>query len=217
MGTSDEIVYTEINKADIVNTIYCWQYKFYEKFRKLRDTDSIAKSIWQKYKQMDDNLEKPFLNHYESLKSDTVKSNIEMRKSIIRESKQTMHKRYYQLFNLKYNEVLYNSMTNDMDRVMITRWRLSSHRLYIETGRYKNPPIIRDQRTCIICEELEDEEHAIFKCKAHRCIRNRARELISSYPDVKSILSPYKVEVIRQIAKYLKDIEQNMDKLKMIR
>ena len=77
MGTSDDIVYAEINKADIVSTIYWWQYKFYRKFMNLNTENSVAKSIWQNYAQMDNHKEKPFLDHYESLASDTIKSNIE--------------------------------------------------------------------------------------------------------------------------------------------
>ena len=58
-------------------------------------------------------------------------------------------------------------MINDKDRKIITRWRLSSHHLYIETGRYKNPPVVREERKCVICEEVEDEEHVRFSNVVH--------------------------------------------------
>ena len=69
-------------------------------------------------------------------------------------------------------------MINDKDRTIITRWRLSSHHLYIETGRYKNPPVVRGERKCIICEEVEDEEHALLKCRAHEHTRNNYSQLL---------------------------------------
>ena len=58
-------------------------------------------------------------------------------------------------------------MLNYQDRAIITHWRLSSHPLYIETDRYKKPASDKSDRKCMICNVLEDEEHAIYKCIAH--------------------------------------------------
>ena len=111
-GTSDEIIYTELNKSDIVAHIYM----------RLKQTECTAKNIWQSYKQAGNYTQKPFLAHYKNLTSDTITKNIEDRKDTIRQSTKTMHKRYLDLFNLEYSGTLYNSMINDKDRMIISRW-----------------------------------------------------------------------------------------------
>ena len=42
-STPDAILYVEINKPDIVTTIYSWQQKFYEKFKSIDIELSTAK------------------------------------------------------------------------------------------------------------------------------------------------------------------------------
>ena len=50
----------------------------------------------------------------------------------------------------------------DYQRVALTRFRLSSHRLRIETGRWIRVP--RDQRLCMCDLGVQDEYHVIFIC-----------------------------------------------------
>ena len=118
----------------------------------------------------DDNMI-PLVRYYNTLTKDIKASNLELRKSNLRLSEQTMDSRYKMLFQMKYNDTLYNSMVNDNQRKVITRWRLSSYKLFIETGRYKRPSVVRDSRVCIMCNILEDENHALFFCVAHQKIR----------------------------------------------
>ena len=44
----------------------------------------------------------------------------------------------------------------------LTRLRVSSHRLFVEVGRWNNTPL--DDRKCNYCLKLEDEFHFIFEC-----------------------------------------------------
>lgn len=65
------------------------------------------------------------------------------------------------------------------NRINLTRIRVSSHRLHIETGRWKKPiatPI--NERKCSICDKLEDEFHFVLECKMYESIR---KELIPAY------------------------------------
>ena len=100
---------------------------------------------------------------------------------------------------------------------MITRWRLSCHQLKIETARYKKPKPPREERKCSICHVLEDENHALFLCRAHDWIRFQHRQTLEKYTNVTDILHPKSVEDANAIAKYLKDIEDNMAKLNMLK
>ena len=47
-------------------------------------------------------------------------------------------------------------------KVALTKLRLSSHRLSVETGRWTNIP--RENRRCLACNRLEDEYHLLFEC-----------------------------------------------------
>ena len=138
-GTSDDIIYTEINKPDIIATTYHRQFKFYQTFLDINEQDCITRKAWIVFKQLDNNSSpKDFLNHYESLNLNIIEKNIQDRRNRIRNSEKTTLKRYFEPFNLEYNNVLYKSMLNDQDRAIITRWRLSSQPLYRTWSLQKN-------------------------------------------------------------------------------
>ena len=45
-------------------------------------------------------------------------------------------------------------------RISLTKLRVSSHQLAIETGRYNKPASLPvEKRLCIHCGKIEDEEH----------------------------------------------------------
>ena len=50
---------------------------------------------------------------------------------------------------------------DERKRIMFTRFRLSSHGMKIETGRWAR--IDRENRSCD-CEEIQDEYHVLFNC-----------------------------------------------------
>ena len=57
-------------------------------------------------------------------------------------------------------------------RVPLSRLRLSSHSLRIETGRYHRARIERNQRLCVLCDsDTEDEYHFVIKCPVYNDIR----------------------------------------------
>jgi hypothetical protein len=59
-------------------------------------------------------------------------------------------------------------------RYDLTRFRLSAHRLYIETGRWHKPnPIPRNERKCLFCNCLEDEFHFLLECELYKDIRKK--------------------------------------------
>jgi hypothetical protein len=55
-------------------------------------------------------------------------------------------------------------ISNDQFRIVLTKFRLSSHDLAIETGRYENKP--REERLCTYCRlrVIEDEYHFLLVC-----------------------------------------------------
>ena len=127
-----------------------------------------------------------------------------------------MTKRYCEITRLCYCDVLYDSFTSEKNRTIITRWRLSCHSLKIETGRRKDPPIPRHERYCAVCLVVEDENHALFACKAHDFIRFHYRDLINKLRTVTELLHPKSNSDVNLIANYLSDIEENRNSLEMI-
>ena len=63
---------------------------------------------------------------------------------------------------------------DNMYKRCISKFRVSSHRLRIETGRYENLPI--EERLCVYCtgEHIDDEIHLLTECKYH----NEERKLL---------------------------------------
>ena len=45
---------------------------------------------------------------------------------------------------------------------IITKFRLSSHKLNIERGRYSRPKVAREERICKFCNEVESESHVYY-------------------------------------------------------
>ena len=61
-GTSDNIIFTEINRPDLISKIYQRQFNFYLRFQSMTDV-SAAKKIWGKFQQVANYSEKPYLKH----------------------------------------------------------------------------------------------------------------------------------------------------------
>ena len=59
-------------------------------------------------------------------------------------------------------------------RVNLTRLRLSSHNLTIETGRHGSNIVPRPDRKCPCCRSdvIKDEFHFVIQCEAYKEIRN---------------------------------------------
>ena len=60
-----------------------------------------------------------------------------------------------------------DKIKNFEQRRTLTRFRISAHKLAIETGRYKGIP--RHDRICTRCTDntVEDERHFLFSCNYH--------------------------------------------------
>ena len=78
----------------------------------------------------------------------------------------------YSRFKHNFNfEKYLDSITDSKLRREFSRFRLSSHQLAIEKGRYNNTP--REQRKCTCCNQnvIENEYHFLLVCQAYRQLR----------------------------------------------
>ena len=82
---------------------------------------------------------------------------------------------------------------------------MSCFELSIETGRYEG--LDREERLCAFCNIIEDEEHAIFNCRAYDTIRINFGDLLERHPTVKQILNPADKETAEKVGLLLKLIE----------
>ena len=213
-GTANNLVYAELNRPDIISVIKDRQYEFLQKFLLLDEQDAIAKKIWNDF--MSDrsyNKPKPYLDYYCALTGDNKNRCIEDNKLNIVSSDRSMDVRY-KLLDFGYNDILYNSIVNEEFRSLVSRWRLSCHKLHIETGRYKSPKLARHLRTCKLCGSVEDEHHALFICDAHLNIRLKYRDRLR-WTSVSSLLNPLSEDELNAVGMYLKDIEKNMELLNL--
>ena len=74
--------------------------------------------------------------------------------------------RLYKLFKTQFSTENYLLCNKFDSRKYFSRLRTSAHRLNIETGRHKRPPIPRESRTCNFCnnDSVEDECHFLLEC-----------------------------------------------------
>ena len=216
-STPDDLVYLELNKANIVSTIRDRQYNFFRKFMNQNEDSAIAMNIWNLYNNNVDSESEGVIHYFQNLEPGSKKKDIEARKERTNTSELSMTTRYREVTNLEYCDILYDSFITEKNRLVITRWRLSCHSLHIETGRYQRPRLPRNERICSVCHTIEDEHHALFVCTAHTFIRARYSELLSTHTSVSSILHPDTIEDANTIGNYIRDIERNMETLKMVR
>lgn len=82
--------------------------------------------------------------------------------------------RTYVIFaDFKFQKYL-NCINIEKFRIALSRLRVSSHRLEIETGRWNKPSAIPfDDRKCKNCFILEDELHFILKCSLYNELRKK--------------------------------------------
>ena len=138
-------------------------------------------------------------------------SNIWDREQRIHLSTMPMLSYYSSITNVEEKCIIYNSFMDDCKRSFITRWRLSNHKLHIETGQYKIPPTHRESRKCISCNTLEDEHDATFVCPRFNSIRLPFAHLLNQYTTVQAILDPDLLDNL-QVANLISEINSKLDK-----
>lgn len=92
-------------------------------------------------------------------------------------------------------------------RTAISRFRTSSHKLNIETGRYEGIP--REQRICKSCamHKIEDEFHFLLVCPNYRELRRKyLKPYFCHWPTLRkfeTIMSSTSKNIIHNLAKFI--------------
>ena len=119
----------------------------------------------------------------------------------------------YQLYkefkvNFGFEDYLVN-IVNYKYRYALSKLRLSSHLLSIETGKFSKNSIPRDRRLCIYCNhhELENEFHFLLQCPIYSELRRIyiKKYYYNHYSVYKCIqlLSSRNVNIQRSLSKYV--------------
>ena len=100
-------------------------------------------------------------------------------------------------------------------QVATARFRTSSHKLHIETGRYTRPKTPINERICVFCDQhmIDDEIHMIMRCSFHAAERaimytsiNDCLQYLDSQSDMskfQSIIKCKDKQVIKAVGKFL--------------
>ena len=80
----------------------------------------------------------------------------------------------------------------------------------------KRPKVPYHLRTCIVCNLIEDEFHALYTCKAHKFIRCQYKDLLVKYDNISKLFNPQSLSDIKSVATYIHEVEENMKTLKML-
>ena len=207
-GTSNDLVYYELRRGSIYSKLQDQQFKFFQKLVKLSPDESSCVSIYNLCKQT------KFIRYYEKLHGHYYNDDIEERRNRI-ENAETSMITYYREFKFEQKCSIYSNFVLDINRSIITRWRLSNHSLRIETGRYETPPLSRNERKCKLCDIIEDEKHVIFHCPIYNIIRQSFRDLFTSNITVGSFLDPPNT-LTNRVAVFLHGIERIREKMKVM-
>ena len=164
-NTPNFILYIESGLLPIKFLIYLRQYNFYQRFRSSIERNS------RRERMMDallGDLTK-YLKHYEWLSSqytsgvDILQEGLNFVKDKIRSFAANRRSKY--ISYLKINPNLDPSPFLHIIHpiaIDIIRFRVGSHYLPIETGRWARKQ--RNERLCTTCGVVGDEEHAIYDC-----------------------------------------------------
>ena len=164
-NTPNFILYLESGFLPIKFVILLRQFNFYNRFRKSIYCNSRRESMLKFL------LEDPtkFLRHYVEITSkyasveDILEEGRNFVKEKIRSLAQRGHSKY--VIYMKINPDLEPSPFLHIVHPMasdIIRFRVGSHHLPIETGRWSRKD--RSERLCTNCGTIGDEEHAIYHC-----------------------------------------------------
>lgn len=134
----------------------------------------------------------------------------------INDSTQNPKLRTFKTFKEHYKLEQYLCRPDNLNHTLaLLRFRISSHNLRIETGRYTRPITPADQRLCNYCtaQEVEDEMHFLLDCAFYIpervALLNAVKPHIPNYDDLSlnskftAIMSNKETRVTRALGKYV--------------
>ena len=86
----------------------------------------------------------------------------------------------------------------------LTKLRISAQQLYVETGRYCDPAIPRENRFCFHCKNnVEDEKHFLLDCPLYKHVRKKYSNYLILITTC--LLDPHSLVPTKQTCQYIRD------------
>ena len=86
--------------------------------------------------------------------------------------------------NFHTKSCMCSSHMDDRHRGILSRWRLSCHKVKIETGRYTVPKTPIENRKCSHCGLIEDEFHFLLECSLYNSERESLAIELSNFSTI---------------------------------
>ncbi|MEW8548168.1 MAG: reverse transcriptase domain-containing protein, partial [Candidatus Thiodiazotropha sp.] len=181
----------EFGREPTINFIYSQVFKYYTRLcqlpdnRLLKEVFELDKSLFHDgyrswYSSMQTSMEKMSITDLDAQSSNISKiisskysSRINKELTVLRNQ---VHDNKLNTFSQIYTQFsLQNYLTFGLPKSKtkeLSKLRISSHDLLIERGRYFRPKVPRENRLCMTCNKIEDEEHFMIYCSRFSMIRN---------------------------------------------
>jgi hypothetical protein len=167
-------------------------------FMKLQTRDNYRSSYLYQFIQIAINLRTPmglYISRLSNVPSYSATWLSEQKDRLSLPTDKTRYKTYLNMNpTLSTSEIYYNIQVEEFHRISMTRLRLASHRLKIETGRWARIP--RENRLCSCTEGIQSEEHVLIFCKETEVLRdnyehaksvNNIADLFDKAPDMSNL------------------------------
>ena len=181
--TANDTCLVEIGYPSLKALIRDKQQKYYQKYtedreRLFEDPLGLALSLART-----SNLNAHRYMNAVKNEQNIIANDIEIRKDRLRNAEGTKFKLYVEMNPELSKHKLYEEYeVNDSKRVDFSRFRLSSHRLKVETGRWAR--IDRNRRLCSCSANIQDEHHVLRECALSEEVRNQYLQLNMNIPEI---------------------------------
>ena len=193
----------ELKRSDRISKIKSRQKRFFENCKKLKKEEAVMRCILDLCQELE------IVQYYEALQDGIEIQQLQKMKLEIESSTGTQCIRYKEIYDMSSIDPIYYQFLREDKRILITKWRLSSHNLNIEKGRYTSPITPREERICKICTTcIENEHHVLFDCPLYNIVRIRFRDFFQMNNTVKKMLNPLDIQKARTLGEILIQIEE---------
>ena len=201
--TCNDLVLTETGVADAKSLIEERQYNF---IQKLVFRPDFQNSYLHRVTQLAIDVKCPMGRRIESFISiPKAESDFVMQRKIhtlqnINNSESTRKQTYLSINPFLSVCPIYTSNTfiPEVARIAVSRLRLSSHYLRIETGRWSRIP--RENRLCQ-CGEVQTEHHVLIECPLSETLRTQY-PVVKQYANISDLLSFIDSNISQDIARF---------------
>ena len=96
-------------------------------------------------------------------------------------------------------------LKNRAETAMLSKLRISAHKLAIEGGRYMNIP--KQERICTACNsgEVEDEEHFLLSCSQRQALCSKLIKLNYQGLNLRIILNNNNHSILKMSASFIEN------------